>query len=81
MDGLGLPLDKRPLGEKESWPAPSPNVLEGAIKTLRRTEVINIDQALFRVTLTLLVTVQRRHLWVVTPSKKYPVQFAPSQSI
>jgi hypothetical protein len=30
---------------------------------------------------TLLVTVQRGHLWVVTHSRKYPAQFAVSQSI
>jgi hypothetical protein len=35
--------------------------------------LISIDSAL---SLKLLVTVQRRHLWVVIPSQKYPAPFA-----
>jgi hypothetical protein len=46
-----------------------------------RENAINTDQSQLRQWLKLLVTVQRRHLWVVTLSQKYPVNFAASQSI
>lgn len=57
---------------------------EGLIRLgrLRRTTGMSIiAQYPPRLSPTLLVTVQRRDLWVVTPSQKYPANFAPKQSI
>jgi hypothetical protein len=42
------------------------------ICTAQLQSLINIDQSAFVVYPTLLVTVQRRHLWVVTLFQKYP---------
>jgi len=43
--------------------------------------LINNEQHRSRFGNTLSVTVQRRHLWVVTLFRKYPAQFAANLSI
>jgi hypothetical protein len=43
--------------------------------------LIRIDQSAFRIWPTLLMTLERRYLWVAAPFQKYPAHFAASQWI
>jgi hypothetical protein len=43
--------------------------------------LICIDQSAFRLWPTLLMTLERRGLWLTAPSPKYPAYFAASQWI
>jgi hypothetical protein len=78
--GSRAQLDVEILDDEMIPPRPH-NLRATGICVRNRTKVGGIDKLLVSVSPGLTCDRPRRHLWVVTPAQKYPIQFAASPSI
>jgi hypothetical protein len=60
---------------------PAASTLTNSFGKKHDSKLVCIDQFAFFFDSTLLLTLQRRHLWVAAPSQKYPAHFAAIQLI
>ena len=57
------------------------SLTESSCSAGQTPNLIRIDQSAFRFWPTLLMTLERRRLWVAAASQRYPARFAASQWI
>ena len=55
------------------------SLTESRCSAAQTPNLIRIDQSAFRFCPTLVMTLERRRLWVAAPSRKYPAHFAATR--